>query len=244
MDPDTGKLLWKTTGRRGLGAGRRRMGHGRRRQAASTCRSPTSSTCSRKRRPARRRSPAKPGLYALDPATGKFVWSAPAPEGALRLRRRQRRDRPARCVRAQSAAPAVIPGVVFQGGMDGWFRAYDAARPARSSGRTPPPSRTYDTVNGVKGQPGGGIDGMGPTIAGGMVYITERQQRRGPHRRQRRQRAAGLLGGREIGPQPARPYGAFQPPPSDWISATAVVCRWAADLGQRAAGADRRRSGR
>jgi polyvinyl alcohol dehydrogenase (cytochrome) len=25
-------------------------------------------------------------------------------------------------------------------------------------------------VNGVNGQPGGGIDGMGPTIAGGMVY--------------------------------------------------------------------------
>ena len=31
-------------------------------------------------------------------------------------------------------------------------------------------SRTYDTVNAVKGQPGGSIDGLGPAIAGGMVY--------------------------------------------------------------------------
>ena len=33
-------------------------------------------------------------------------------------------------------------------------------------------SRTYDTVNGIKGQPGGGFDGMGPTIAGGMMFVT------------------------------------------------------------------------
>ena len=31
-------------------------------------------------------------------------------------------------------------------------------------------SRTYDTVNNVKGQPGGSIDGLGPAIAGGMVF--------------------------------------------------------------------------
>ena len=31
-------------------------------------------------------------------------------------------------------------------------------------------AQTYDTVNGVKGQPGGSIDGLGPAIAGGMVY--------------------------------------------------------------------------
>ncbi|HEV7385094.1 MAG TPA: hypothetical protein VGN89_09460, partial [Phenylobacterium sp.] len=31
-------------------------------------------------------------------------------------------------------------------------------------------AQTYDTANQVKGQPGGSIDGMGPAIAGGMVY--------------------------------------------------------------------------
>ena len=30
--------------------------------------------------------------------------------------------------------------------------------------------QTYSTVNGIPNQPGGSIDGMGPTIAGGMVY--------------------------------------------------------------------------
>ena len=62
-----------------------------------------------------------------------------------------------------------MPGAVFSGTVDGWFRAYDPA-----SGRIiwsfSTTAQTYDTVNGVKGQPGGSVDGMGPAIAGGMVY--------------------------------------------------------------------------
>ena len=72
-------------------------------------------------------------------------------------------------MRAQSAAPSVMPGVVFSGTMDGWFRAYDA-KTGRIIWADSTTSRTYDTVNGVKGQPGGSIDGMGPAIAGGMVF--------------------------------------------------------------------------
>jgi polyvinyl alcohol dehydrogenase (cytochrome) len=53
--------------------------------------------------------------------------------------------------------------------MDGWLRAYDA-----STGKIvwafSTTAQTYDTVNGVKDQPGGSIDGTGPTIAGGMLY--------------------------------------------------------------------------
>lgn len=115
--------------------------------------------------------PGKPGLYAIDPATGKVVWSAPAPEAPCTYAGDRSRDRgPAgACMRAQSAAPSVMPGVVFSGTMDGWFRAYDAA-----SGKViwadSTTSRTYDTVNGVKGQPGGSLDGMGPAIANGMVF--------------------------------------------------------------------------
>jgi hypothetical protein len=33
-------------------------------------------------------------------------------------------------------------------------------------------AQSYDTVNAVKNHPGGGIDGMGPTIAHGMLYFT------------------------------------------------------------------------
>ena len=32
--------------------------------------------------------------------------------------------------------------------------------------------RTYDTTNGIKGLRGGGIDGNGPTIAQGTVFVT------------------------------------------------------------------------
>ena len=58
------------------------------------------------------------GLYALDLATGKTVWSAkaePCAEG--------RTD----CSPAQSAAVTAIPGVVFSGSVDGHLRAYSAA---------------------------------------------------------------------------------------------------------------------
>jgi polyvinyl alcohol dehydrogenase (cytochrome) len=114
--------------------------------------------------------PAKPGLYALDPAIGKVVWSAPAPEAPCKYAGDRARDRaPGACMRAQSAAPSTMPGVVFSGTMDGWFRAYDAAT-GRIIWADSTTSRSYDTVNGVKGQPGGSIDGMGPAIANGMVF--------------------------------------------------------------------------
>ena len=116
------------------------------------------------------KGPTKPGLYALDPATGRIVWRAPAPVAPCKYAGDRSRDYAGgACIRGQSAAPGVMPGLVFSGTMDGWLRAYSAA-----SGRIvwafSTTAQTYDTVNGVKGQPGGGIDGMGPTIAGGMVY--------------------------------------------------------------------------
>jgi polyvinyl alcohol dehydrogenase (cytochrome) len=115
--------------------------------------------------------PAKPGLYALDPATGKVLWAAPAPVAPCRYAGdTSRAPAGSACLRAQSAAPSVAGGVVFSGTVDGWFRAYDA-----STGKVlwadSTTSRTYDTLNQVKGQPGGGIDGLGPAVANGMVYV-------------------------------------------------------------------------
>jgi polyvinyl alcohol dehydrogenase (cytochrome) len=116
------------------------------------------------------KAPGKPGIYALDPFTGTIVWSTPAPIAACRYAGDRSKDfTKGACVRAQSAAPAVMPGIVFSGTLDGWFRAYDA-----TSGKIvwefSTTAQTYSTVNGNQAQPGGGIDGMGPTIAGGMVY--------------------------------------------------------------------------
>jgi polyvinyl alcohol dehydrogenase (cytochrome) len=113
---------------------------------------------------------AKPGLYALDPATGKTVWSTPAPKAPCTfVGDRSREYGKGACIRAQSAAPSTIPGVVFSGTTDGWFRAYDAAT-GKVIWAYSTTAQTYDTVNQVKRQPGGAIDGLGPTIAGGMVY--------------------------------------------------------------------------
>lgn len=114
--------------------------------------------------------PPKPGLTALDPATGRVIWHTPAPEAPCKYAGDRSRDRaPGACMRAQSAAPSVMPGVVFSGTVDGWFRAYDAAT-GKVLWADSTTARAYDTVNAVKGQPGGSIDGMGPAIAGGMVF--------------------------------------------------------------------------
>jgi hypothetical protein len=54
--------------------------------------------------------------------------------------------------------------------MDGWFRAYDAAS-GKILWADSTTARTYDTVNQVRGQPGGSLDGMGAAIAGGRVFV-------------------------------------------------------------------------
>jgi polyvinyl alcohol dehydrogenase (cytochrome) len=115
-------------------------------------------------------APGKPGLFALDPFTGKVVWNTPAPIAPCHYAGDRSKDfTKGACVRAQSAAPGVMPGIVFSGTLDGWFRAYDAAN-GKIVWEFSTTAQTYDTVNGNPAQPGGGIDGMGPTIAGGMVY--------------------------------------------------------------------------
>ena len=65
-------------------------------------------------------------------------------------------------------APTVIDGVVFAGGLDGVIRAYDAEDGAIVWSYDT--VREYDTVNGVSGR-GGAIDGPGPVVADGIVYV-------------------------------------------------------------------------
>jgi polyvinyl alcohol dehydrogenase (cytochrome) len=58
--------------------------------------------------------------------------------------------------------------VVFSGSVDGHLRAYSTA-----DGRIMwdvDTAREYQTVNGVAGN-GGAIDGPGPVIGGGMLYV-------------------------------------------------------------------------
>ena len=98
------------------------------------------------------------GLSAINPQTGVLAWSTPHPGCGTRLS----------CSPAQSAAVTAIPGVVFSGGLDGYLRAYSS-----SDGRiiwTVDTAREYTTVNGVKAN-GGGIDGPGAVVVGGMVFV-------------------------------------------------------------------------
>jgi polyvinyl alcohol dehydrogenase (cytochrome) len=112
-----------------------------------------------------------PSLSALDPFTGRIIWQTPSPEAPCHYAGDRSKDYvPGICIRAQSAAPGVIPGIVFSGTLDGWFRAYDAAT-GKVVWAFSTTAQTYDTVNANHEQPGGSIDGMGPTIAHGMVYV-------------------------------------------------------------------------
>ena len=98
------------------------------------------------------------GLVALDPETGNKVWAAPPADCG---------QRPS-CSPAQSAAITVIPGVVFSGGVDGRLRGYSTA-----DGKVIwefDTAQEFTGVNGVKGK-GGAMDGPGPTISGGMLFV-------------------------------------------------------------------------
>jgi len=99
------------------------------------------------------------GLTALDIADGRKVWFAPAPPCSP--------PRPG-CSPAQPGALTSIPGVVFSGSLDGHLRAFST-----EDGRVlwdVDTAVTYTTVNGVEAK-GGSLDGAGPVVVGGMVYV-------------------------------------------------------------------------
>lgn len=98
------------------------------------------------------------GLFALRLATGEKAWSAKLPECGDRKR----------CSPAQSAAVTAIAGVVFSGSLDGHLRGYSA-----STGEVIwdiDTARDFETVNGQKAR-GGSIDGPGPVIVGGTLFV-------------------------------------------------------------------------
>jgi len=103
---------------------------------------------------------AAPGVFGLKIQTGEIVWkTAPAPcDTATRKV----------CLPANSAAPLVIPGVVFAGDINGFVRAYSTID--GSVLWQFDTVREYDGVNGIKGN-GGTIDGPSPLAADGMLFV-------------------------------------------------------------------------
>jgi len=101
---------------------------------------------------------SSPGLFALDLFTGKVVWQTPSPPCS------EKND----CRPFNSAAPAVIPGIVFAGTLDGHMRGYST-----EDGKIIwdyNTAKDYEMVNGIKAK-GGAIDGPAPVIANGMLFV-------------------------------------------------------------------------
>ena len=110
----------------------------------------------------RQRSAQRTGRHARrrssTPATE--VWSKPPAERLCGTARG--------CSAAQGAAVTAIPGIVFSGSMDGGVRAYSS-----DDGTIVwkfDTNKEFETVNGVKAK-GGAMDGPGPVVADGMVYV-------------------------------------------------------------------------
>jgi polyvinyl alcohol dehydrogenase (cytochrome) len=98
------------------------------------------------------------GLFALDVATGKKVWSAPPPVCG------ERRN----CSPAQSAAVTATRQAVFSGSVDGLIRAYSVKDGAVLWQYDT--LREFPTVNDVPAR-GGSMDGPGPVVVNGMLYV-------------------------------------------------------------------------
>jgi polyvinyl alcohol dehydrogenase (cytochrome) len=99
------------------------------------------------------------GLTALNPADGSRIWHTPGHACIP--------PKPG-CSPAQPSALTAIEGAVFSGSLDGHLRAF-----AADDGGVLwdfDTARSYTTVNGVTGS-GGSLDGAGPVIAGGMVFV-------------------------------------------------------------------------
>jgi polyvinyl alcohol dehydrogenase (cytochrome) len=103
------------------------------------------------------------GLTAAMIQNGERVWFTRPPPIPCKG------DRDPGCIQAQSAAITVIPGVVFSASSNGIMRAY-----ASADGKIIweyNAAHEYTSVNGVAAK-GGGINGPGPVVAGGMLFMS------------------------------------------------------------------------
>ncbi|GAB1269550.1 PQQ-binding-like beta-propeller repeat protein [Aurantivibrio infirmus] len=101
----------------------------------------------------------KPGLTALDIATGEQRWHTPAPKCGPEVRR---------CNNGISAAISVMPGALFAGDLQGMFRAYST-----EDGKLLwefDTTQVFKSINGLDVH-GGSINATGPTIANGKVFV-------------------------------------------------------------------------
>jgi polyvinyl alcohol dehydrogenase (cytochrome) len=108
----------------------------------------------------------KPGLYAVDAATGSVKWNFATTADCANGRDK----RSPRCERfyGMSAAPTVIDGTVIAGSLDGWLRVIDEKTGKelwKFDTATP-----FDTLNGIKAH-GGSIDTASIVGVNGLLLV-------------------------------------------------------------------------
>jgi polyvinyl alcohol dehydrogenase (cytochrome) len=99
------------------------------------------------------------GLTALRLTDGGKMWFAPSTPCAPPRRG---------CSPAQSGAVSAIPGAVFSGSLDGHIRAFSTAEGKLIWDFDT--EKDFATVNGITAH-GGSLDGAGPVIVDGVVYV-------------------------------------------------------------------------
>jgi len=99
------------------------------------------------------------GLYAVDGFTGAPLWRAPVAEHC------SSKDQPCR---GYSAALTAVPGMLFAGAVDGYFRAFDSNTGALLWEFNT--AQKFTTLNGEIAS-GGDMDGPGAVVVNGMVYV-------------------------------------------------------------------------
>ncbi|MHB1937502.1 MAG: outer membrane protein assembly factor BamB family protein [Acidobacteriaceae bacterium] len=98
------------------------------------------------------------GLFALSLNDGKQVWYTPPEKCGTRQQ----------CSPAQPGAVTAIPGATFSGSLDGHIRAFSSADGTLLWNYDT--EHDYPAVNHAPGH-GGAVNGPGPVIAGGMVFV-------------------------------------------------------------------------
>jgi len=155
LSPDHGKLLWKT--RIGKGGALGGIHWGMAADGINVYAANADNSWAIDKRDSLTKP--SPGLYSLDPNNGKVLWKkVPPPCDTSRKG----------CNLGNSAAPTVIPGIIFAGALDGHIRAY-----ASSNGEILwdyDTVKDFDTRNGIKGK-GGALDGAAPVVSNGMLFV-------------------------------------------------------------------------
>ena len=155
LDPANGKLIWHTkVGRGGILAGVY-FGMAARGDAVYV---PINDAADGRHY----EEAAKPGLYALDIHSGKFLWKSPIDDGVCK-------DRSITCTPGIAAPVTVTDDLVLSGAGDGRLRFY-----ASSTGRVVweyDTAVTMPTVGGGTGHGGSIGGGFGPIIEDGTLIV-------------------------------------------------------------------------